>query len=313
MKKFALFTAIMMLAVAGSALAEDKGAASKVPSPAPAAAPAPVAAVAAPSPYNFGDFRSSTLTGKAWKALENKNLEGVLVYTNKCLELYMEKARAMQEGLKEYPAGDDQKIFSFWALNDVATSLFIQAEAYRMGGSTDEAKKLYERVIKEFSFGQAYDAGSKIFWKPADAAKEKLDFLAKGMDIDFGDLKSSTLTTKAWGALSKKDLSGVLVYVNKNLTMYGAKAKEMQASLKEFPWESQEKIFSYWALNDVGTSLFILGQAYRNAGKNAEALSAFKQLVSEYGFAQAWDTQGWFWKPAEAAQQQIIELEAAKK
>ena len=36
----------------------------------------------------------------------------------------------------------------------------------------------------------------------------------------------------------------------------------------------------------------------------------FKKLVNEYYFSQCWDPQGWFWKPAEAAQQQIIELEA---
>ena len=125
-------------------------------------------------------------------------------------------------------------------------------------------------------------------------------------------MKSSTLTAKAWEALAKKDLESVKAYVEKNIAMYGARAKEMQASLKEFAWESQEKIFSYWALNDVGTSLFVLGQAERNAGQKDAALATFKTLVNEYGYSQCWDPQGWFWKPAEAAQQQIIELEAQK-
>ncbi|MEI6438356.1 MAG: tetratricopeptide repeat protein [Candidatus Omnitrophota bacterium] len=321
MRKLGLLSIIFALTAAGSARAEepvqaDVKAAAEVAAPAmPAAAAAAVSApVAMPkaSPYNFGDFRSTTLATKAWQALADKNLEAVLVYTNKCLELYAEKARVMQSGLKEYPAGEDQKIFAYWAVNDVATSLYIQGEAYRQAGKMDEAKKAFNRVVNEFSFGQAYDLVQKTFWKPVDAAKDKLDMMAKGLDLDFGDMTSSTIAKKAWEALAKKDLNSVLAYVNKNLSLYGAQAREMQAGLKEFPWESQEKINSFWALNDVGTSLFILGQAYRNADKRTEALTVFNQVVKEYGFSQCWDTQGWFWKPAEAAQQQIIELEAAK-
>ena len=291
MKKMVMVTVLLACVAAGPVLAQEKAAASS---------------------YNFGDFRSSTLATKAWKALGDKDLDGVLVYTNKCLELYSENARAMQAGLKEYPVGDDQKIFSFWALNDVATCLFIQGESYRQAGKMDDAKKSFNRVIQEFSFGQTYDAAKKLFWKPVDAVKEKLDMMVKGLDLDFGDMSSSYIVQKAWGALAKKDLNAVIAYVNKNYDLYGARAKEMQASLKEIPWESQDKIFSFWALNDIGTSMFILGQAYRNAGKTAEALATFKQLVSDYPYSQCWDTQGWFWKPAEAAQQQIIELEMVK-
>ncbi len=308
MKKWVLLSVMFCFTAAGVAQAQ-----AQAPAGAAAAAVSAPVAVAKASPYNFGDFRSTTLTTKAWKALEDKNLEGVLVYTNKCIELYAEKARVMQSELKEYPSGDDQKIFGFWALNDVATSIFIQGEAYRKADNIEEAKKAFNRVISEFGFGQAYDPANKAFWKPADAAKEKLDMISKGLDLDFGDMKSSFITSKAWAALAKKDLKSVQAYVNKNLDLYGARAREMQASLKEFPWESQEKIYSFWALNDVGTSLFVLGQAYRNADMKTEAIAVFKQLVKDYGFSQCWDPQGWFWKPAEAAEQQIIELEAAKK
>jgi hypothetical protein len=41
-------------------------------------------------------------------------------------------------------------------------------------------------------------------------------------------------------------------------------------------------------------------------------MAAFKQVVSDYLYAQCWDTNGWFWKPAEAAQQKLVELESAK-
>ena len=47
--------------------------------------------------YEFGDFRSATLVGKAWAALGSGDIEAVLAYTNKCMELYGEQARAMQK------------------------------------------------------------------------------------------------------------------------------------------------------------------------------------------------------------------------
>jgi len=132
-----------------------------------------------------------------------------------------------------------------------------------------------------------------------------------GGAVDFGDQSSSTLTTKAWSALGQKDLKLTEIYVNKNVGLYGAKAKQMQGSLKEYPYESKEKIFSYWALNDIGTSLFILGEAYSNAGRKDDARKAYKQVIDDYFYAQAWDPQGWFWKPAEAAQKKLEELNNA--
>ncbi|MDE2215103.1 MAG: tetratricopeptide repeat protein [Candidatus Omnitrophica bacterium] len=273
---------------------------------APAAAAAPAAEVKAP--INFGDYRSSTLTTKAWNALGRNDIEAVLAYTNKCISLYSAQAAKMQAGLKDYPTGSNDNIFKYWALNDVATSYYIQAEAYRKANMKDEAKAAYDKVIKDYSFGQTWDTKG-WFWKPAKAAQEKLDMMKAGVNWDFGDYSSSTLVQKAWAALAANDLKGVEAYVNKTVELYGAKAKEMQASLKEYPWESKQKTFSYWALNDVGTALFILGEAYQNAGDKDDAAKAYKRVINEFFYAQCWDPSGWFWKPAEAAQQKLGELD----
>ncbi|MBF0331621.1 MAG: tetratricopeptide repeat protein [Candidatus Omnitrophica bacterium] len=267
--------------------------------PAPAMAPA----------YNFGDFKSSTLATKAWQALNDKNLDGVLAYTNKCIEMYGAEAVKMQATLKELPAGDPQKIFAFWALNDVSTCLYIQGEAYRVADQKDKAKVAFERVVNEFSFGQAYDPANKSFWNPAAGAKDKLDMMAKGLNLDFGDMRSSTLVGRMWGALGKKDLDAGIAYYSKLTALYGETAKQMQAGMTEYAWESPEKIHSFWALNDVGTGTFIMGEIYRVAGKKEDATAMFKKLVNEYLYAQCWDPNGWFWKPAEAAQQKLIELD----
>ncbi len=260
--------------------------------------------------YNFGDYRSATLVTKAWEVLAADDIEAVLAYTNKAIELYAGQAKKMQESLNEYPTGDDQKIFSYWALNDVATAYYIQGEAYRKAGMKDEAKEVYQKIIDEYKFGQCWDTRG-WFWKPAEASQEKIAMIDSGSNLDFGDYSSATLATKSWDALEKKDMDAVNAYADKCIELYGKKAKEMQDSLTEYPWESKEKIFSYWALNDVGTCLYIKGETYKIAGKDAEAKDIFKKLVDEYFYAQCWDPNGWFWKPAEAAQQKIDEMGGA--
>jgi tetratricopeptide (TPR) repeat protein len=271
-----------------------------------APAGAPVAGVKAP--INFGDYRSSTLVAKAWGALARNDIESVLAYTNKCISLYGAQAGKMQAGLKDYVSGSNSEIFKYWALNDVATSYYIQGAAYLAANMKDEAKEAFKKLIKDYSFGQTWDTKG-WFWKLADAAKEKLDMMEAGVNWDFGDYTSNTLVKKAWAALAANDLKAVEAYVNKTVKLYAGDAKEMQASLKEYPWESKEKIFSYWALNDVGTALFILGEAYQNAGKKEEAASEYKRVVNEFFYAQCWDQGGWFWKPAEASQQKLGELD----
>mgnify|MGYP000896870432 CR=1 FL=1 len=256
---------------------------------------------------DFGDMSSSAITTKAWEAFGKNDLQSVLTYTNKCISLYSAKAKEMQAGLTDYAQGAKEEVFKNWALNDVATCLFIQGEIYRKTKMMEEAKIAYQELINNYKFGQCWDVGG-WFWKPAEAAAERLDAIKKGIDVDFGDMKSSTLTTKAWDAYNKNDLEGVLTYTNKCISLYGAKAKEMQDSLTEYPWENNDKIFSYWALNDVGTCLFIQGDAYKKANKLAEATAAFNKVVKEYYFAQSWDPQGWFWKPSEGADQRLQEI-----
>ena len=274
---------------------------------APAVPAAPVAAG-----YTFGDYRSSTLTTKAWESLAQKNTDAVVVYTKKCIDMYAPQAVKMQSELKDYPTGDPQKIFSYWAVNDVATSLYIQGEAYRKAKDMDKAKAAYQRVVNEFSFGQAYDPASKTFWKPVDAAKDALYMIEKGLDLDYGNMSSSVLAQRMWESLAKNNLEEVVAYNAKLSGLYGQVARDMQATLKDYPQLPAEHIHTFWALNDVGTGMFILGEAYRMADKKVEAGEAYKKVISDYLYAQCWDPSGWFWKPAEAAQQKLMELEAQK-
>jgi hypothetical protein len=126
--------------------------------------------------------------------------------------------------------------------------------------------------------------------------------------LDFGDFKSSTLTTKAWKALGEKNYDEVTGYTSKCIDTFKSQAVAQQKALKE-PETEKEKIFAQWALNDVGTCYFIQGKALEDQGKKKEAVVAYKFLADNLAYAQCWDTKGWFWKPAAAAKERIKALE----
>ena len=132
--------------------------------------------------------------------------------------------------------------------------------------------------------------------------------------VDFGDHKSETLTSKAWKAYGSQNYDDALACVAKCVELYEAEAKKMQAALKELPAnEAKEDTFKRWALNDVGTCLFIKGEILLKKGDKKAAKEVYGKLANEFKFAQCWDEKGWFWKPAEAAKQKLVELEFDEK
>ena len=127
--------------------------------------------------------------------------------------------------------------------------------------------------------------------------------------MDFGDRTSVTLTGKAWKALADKNYKDAVTYSKMCVELFEKQAVEMQKELKEpVPQGDNDAIHKKGALNDVGTCLYIMGQAFEKQDKNTEAVAAYKQLTEKVPFAQCWDPQGWFWKPAAAAKDRIEAL-----
>lgn len=133
--------------------------------------------------------------------------------------------------------------------------------------------------------------------------------------VDFGDFSSEALTTKAWGAMDRGDYKTAVIYTNKCIELYKDKALEMQAvMIKKAERDVQQKkptnqeIHDNWALNDVGTSYFIKGEALLKLGQEKEAVVAYKAVMNQLHHAKTWDPKGWFWSPAEAANQKVVML-----
>lgn len=125
--------------------------------------------------------------------------------------------------------------------------------------------------------------------------------------LDFGDFSSATLASKSWAAAAAKDHAKVDGYTGKCIEMYEAEALKMQQQLTEpAPADTANK---FWALNDVGTCYFIRAQSREARGDLKGAIADYKVIVEKLAYAQCWDVQGWFWKPAEAAKGKLKELE----
>ena len=133
--------------------------------------------------------------------------------------------------------------------------------------------------------------------------------------VDFGDYTSETLTTRAWRAMDYGDYDTAVIYTDKCIELYEEEALKMQADihLKRETEDVKRKmtnqeVFDNWALNDVGTSHFIKGEALVNMGKEEEAVEAYKVVMNQLYYAKTYDPQGWFWSPAEAAKKKVVML-----
>ncbi|MCK5096452.1 MAG: hypothetical protein KAR45_00020, partial [Desulfobacteraceae bacterium] len=188
--------------------------------------------------YNFGDGSTKTLTAKSWSALQTKDYAGVSAYVDKCVSVFSKKALEQQASLTNFPPSDEAN--NYWALNDVATCLFIKGKSLREQGKKDEAKKVFEDIIKNYRYGQCWDSNG-WFWKMADAANDQIMGMEK--NVDFGNYTSETLTKKAWESLEKEEFDKVEIYVDKCLDLFEKTAKEQQSTLTDFA--SKEKAFDY--------------------------------------------------------------------
>ena len=117
--------------------------------------------------------------------------------------------------------------------------------------------------------------------------------------LDFGDYTSSTLTLNPWQASNQKDHAALLAYTRECVQRYQEEAKRMNAAMRGFA--SSSTAAEHWALNDVGISLFIMAHAYVELEMFTEAAEASQRLASDYTYAQCWEANSWFWRPADGA------------
>ena len=119
-------------------------------------------------------------------------------------------AHRQQSALKESDAG--KQAFYYWALNDVATCLYIKGKALRGMNKNSAAVSTFREIMKIYSSARCWDARG-WFWNVSEAAASEIEAIHQG--VDFGNLSSETLTAKAWDALQMKHFKQAEAYAGK--------------------------------------------------------------------------------------------------
>ena len=121
---------------------------------------------------------SGELSTKSWIAHGKKDIEATFKYTQECIDLYKAEAQKEQKALTALPK-NKKEIEAVQALNDVTTCYFIQAESYMRQEKLDEAKKLFQLIIDQYSYGQAWDPRG-WFWSIKLAAQQSIKKIETG-------------------------------------------------------------------------------------------------------------------------------------
>jgi hypothetical protein len=120
---------------------------------------------------------------------------------------------------------------------------------------------------------------------------------------------SEDMVQEAWKALNAGDLDQAIAQAQATIQEWSSSALYLQkmkmreqGRLIDYDGSPEERktVFKYWALNDVASAYFILGQALDLKKEYVKAARAFQQIVNHYFLAQVWDPKGWFWSPVEA-------------
>ncbi len=241
---------------------------------------------------------SAALTQQAWKALEKGNYQDVFMITDECEKRFGVRAQKQQAMLTAVPP--PEKSFTYSALNDVATCMFIKGKALRQFKRNEEAKQVFRTIIRDYRFAQCWDPKG-WFWKVAGAAQDEINCI--DFNLDFGNYTSETLTAKAWKAYVAHRYEAMDFYIRKCVELYGDAAERMQSDLTDYPAKGQEA--DYWALNDVATCLYIRGKSLQRQGRNKEAAAVYQDILDRYSFGLCYDPNGWYWKVAEEAKRNL--------
>ena len=113
------------------------------------------------------------------------------------------------------------------------------------------------------------------------------------------------LSTKAWVALKAGEHEQVSELTTQCFKEFGDEAVRQQ---KESGEEiSKENASSFPELNSVGTCLFILAESLSQQGNDEKSQAILKKLINDFPECHCANKQGYYWKPALAAEKRLAE------
>ncbi len=292
-----------------------------------------------------GITSSKEFVRMAWEASSQGNLKKIEELTEECLKFYEEEAKRQQAGLSGFPPRSKKE--EYQVLNDVATILFIRAEAMMNYGKTDRAIQLFEDIIKEYTWAQAWDPRG-WFWSVVEKSQNSIDVMngivedrepeeaavvlktlpqlhTKGTHnvIDYRKYGHFTgIGTKDYSyhmddpkALS--DAAGEGIYPNTGAVLKnpGLKKLKKEGRLEGSHWDfvhkdDLEAAFFKWATGrePLGIKLFYTAMIFEKAKMYYEAIKTYHAIVVHFPKTVGWTYWQTPWYPGQAAVSKIKHL-----
>lgn len=278
----------------------------------------------------------SELLVMAWAATSAQDYGQVSTIAAAALKGYEEKAIAEAAGLDDFPKKD--VIGNYKTMNDLATVLFVNAEAFMHQGKNEESIAAFEDIIKMYPFSQSWDPSRGSFWSVAEKSQESINVM---LGVENEEDVRPTLKTKpvlvtpgqekiidytkygSFCGIGSKDYkytmgspavlaqaAGEGIYPNTADIFKNPRFKEVyrEGRLEGDHWDfvntqDLEAAYFKWATapEAPGVKLFFIGLIFENAGMHFEAIKAYHSLVVNFPNSVSWTYWHTPWYPAQAA------------
>jgi hypothetical protein len=124
----------------------------------------------------------------------------------------------------------------------------------------------------------------------------------------------TALLSSGWDCFNKQDYACAIRSASPCVDQFARQAQRDQARIEAgvtpppLPPGSADRnspeakrTFANGVLNDAAACMFILGNAQEQTSLCADARKTYQDLA-KLTYARVWDPQGWFWAPAESAE-----------
>ncbi len=204
------------------------------------------------------------------------------------------------------------------------TCLFLQGDSYRQIGEFAKARDRLGQATREYARAR-YKDPRYGYIEVRQECEVATSLVAERDTCPFPE-SSRAYVTLAWARLNRKRFEVAMAIAEACIVRFqGIAAKQQLDHAREYgdgwpdlspdPDKNKDVLEKYWALYDVATCFFILGQAYEKQANVArenqkllyeKAIGCYDEIIRKYPGAQCFDPRGpWYFRAKEAAERQI--------
>lgn len=280
---------------------------------------------------------SDEIVRLSWKASQEGDIKTLSVLADEMVKNYGDHARALASQLHNFPPRDQWDYYKI--MSDVATCLFIKAEALMRQGQKTQATALFKDVIAQYPWAQNFDPSRGAYWSVAEKSQDSINMMEGKAPQAPAPLKAVAHTVPVlkfpgdgivdWTKYGKflsvgtenyhyqiTDQAGLVASVGEGIypniaDIYkdpgykkALKAGRLQGKYWDFvnTTDLQAAFYKWFAAPDSwGVRLFYIGETFEKAGMYLQAIKAYHALIVNFPSTIAWTYWQTPWYPAQAA------------